>query len=350
MIPSNQYIKHNSRLFDLFKLILAVLIVGVHTLSIDFIVRPILRIGVPIFFIISSYLFFLKQRSCNTSLERKRALLKYVKRILKLYLFWFVFWFPITFIYNKWHLISVVDTLSILVRNFFFGDTFLGSWFLMASIIGVVLVWFFNEIRVKDTWIVILGIILYLMCCLSSTYSSLTSRVPWLMQTLSSYEFIFTKPHNSFPAGILFIALGKILAQRSFYVPYKILIVISFILFVLLYCEHFIVKSLGIITMDDCYIMLPLLSLCLFIMVGQNYKYSINYDTKHIRAYSTIIYCSHISIAFCLYGILKHFVTYESIAYQLISFPITLCLSFLLGYLFLKLEKRKPFHFLKYSH
>jgi len=351
VILSNQYIEYNSRQIDLLKLVLAVLVVGVHTLSsVDFIGRPILRLGVPIFFIISSYLFFIKQNSCTTAEKRKQSLIKYVKRILKLYLFWFVVLLPITVYYNKWHVNLSVDTFVVIVQNFFFNQTFLGSWYLMALILGISIVWALGEKRVNDVWIVIIGILLYLLCCMSSNYNSLVAKVPLLNHALKSYEMVFTIPHNSLPAGILFIAIGKILAQHSFYVSNKILFISTIVLFFILYCEHLWIRSNCMVTSDDCYLMLPPLCMSLFMLVGQNTKLKLNSDIKPLRACSTIIYCSHISIAFCLYGVLRNYVEYDTTAYQILSFFMTLALSSLLAYFVLKLEKHKHFRLLCYSH
>ena len=165
MILSDQYIKYNSPLIDLLKLVLAVLVVGVHTISsVNSIGRPILRLGVPVFFIISSYLFFIKQNSCTTAKKRKQGLIKYVKRILKLYLFWFIVLLPITVYYNKWHINLSVDTFVVIVQNFLFNQTFSGSWYLMALILGIAIVWALGEKRVNDLGIIIIGILLYLLC------------------------------------------------------------------------------------------------------------------------------------------------------------------------------------------
>lgn len=350
MILSNQYIKYNSREIDLLKFVLAIFVVGLHTLSVDFIGRPILRFGVPIFFIISSYLFFLKQGSCDSATERRQALMRYVKRVLKLYLFWLVVLLPITIYSNKWHVNLGFDTIVVVVRNFFFSYTFAGSWFLMALIIGMSVVWFLGEKKVRDFWIILIGIVLYLLCCMSSTYQDLVAKVPSLAEALNNYEKVFTEPHNSFPAGILFIAMGKILAQRKFHVSNKVLVITTGLLFALIYCEHFMLRSISKIMSNDSYLMLPPLCLCLFMLVGQNTKFKLTFDTRHLRAYSTIIYCSHMSIAFCLYGVLRYFVVYESTAYHLIAFPTTLALSLLLSYVILKLERRKGCALLKYSH
>ena len=351
MILSNQYIKYNSRLIDLLKFVLAVLVVGVHTLySVDFLGRPILRLGVPTFFIISSYLFFIKQNSCATVHERKQSLASYVKRILKLYLFWFVVLLPITVYNNKWYINLGAGTIVDIVQNFLFYQTFPASWYLMALIIGISIVWALAEKKVNDVWIIITGILLYLFCCMSSNSDSLAAKVPVPGRALKSYEMVFTMPHNSFPAGILFIAMGKILAQRSFYVSNKLLLIVAFVLFVLLYCEYFWVKSFGVIVSDDCYIMLPPLCLCLFMLIGQNEKLKLGFNTKPLRACSTIVYCSHISVAFCLYGVMRYYVEYDTTAYKLLSFLITLALSLLIAIVILRLEKRKRLRFLRYSH
>ena len=348
-ISSAQYIKHNGSEIDLLKFVLAIFVVGIHTSAVNFIGRPVFRVGVPIFIIISSYLFFVKQKTCATAPERKQGLVRYVKRIMKLYLFWFVFLLPVT-VHKKWCVNPGFDTLVDVVRKFFFDSTFSGSWFLMALVLGLPVVWFLNEKKIHDFWILALGIMLYLLCCMTSVYRPLVANVPWLAQLLDSCETVIVCPHNSFVVGILFLAMGKMLAQRSFYVPNAVLIVMTVVSLVLLYGEYFFIKSMYKVTNDDCFLMLSPLSVCLFMLVGQNARFRLNFDTKPLRTYSTIIYCSHISVAYCLYQVLINFVKYKSAIYYLSLFSATLLLVLLLSYVLLRLEKRDSLHWLKYSH
>ena len=74
----------NGNKFDILKLVLAILIVGIHSTKAGMILRPVFRLAVPLFFIISSYLFFLKQCTLSSWRERYKGLKKYAKRINKL--------------------------------------------------------------------------------------------------------------------------------------------------------------------------------------------------------------------------------------------------------------------------
>lgn len=77
-------------ILDAAKFVMAVMVVGIHTLG-RYGIYPLFRIAVPLFFMISSYLFF-----SNTE---KRGNLRYLKnfciRNLKLYIFWFVVLMPV---------------------------------------------------------------------------------------------------------------------------------------------------------------------------------------------------------------------------------------------------------------
>lgn len=65
--------KREIEILDVVKFIMAIMVVGIHTLG-RYGIYPLFRIAVPLFFMISSYLFF-----SNTE---KRGNLKYLKKIL----------------------------------------------------------------------------------------------------------------------------------------------------------------------------------------------------------------------------------------------------------------------------
>lgn len=114
---------------DLFKFFAATLVVCIHTRPfynypvIDFLWTDVLcQIAVPFFFCFSSYIFFKGRKSIKT----------YIKRMLSLYLVWFIIEIP--FIYLRFfHHQPILPAF----RNFFFGllfhNTFFASWFITAS-------------------------------------------------------------------------------------------------------------------------------------------------------------------------------------------------------------------------
>lgn len=166
----------NGNKFDILKFVLAILIVGIHSSKVGMAFRPVLRLAVPLFFIISSYLFFWKQSTLNSSRERFKGLKKYIKRILSLYFFWFILLLPFTIYYREWNIDFDPEKLLTIARSFFFGSTFVASWFLMASLIGVVVVWLLSAMKVKSVWIIGTGAVIYALCCLPKDIIRFSAR------------------------------------------------------------------------------------------------------------------------------------------------------------------------------
>ena len=352
-ITSSKYLTYNSKKIDILKFVLAILVVGIHTLDPETMLRPILRIAVPMFFIISSYLFFLKQSNLYTHIERRRALKSYVIRILKLYLFWFIIWLPLTVRDRGWASNFNIYTPLEIIRGFLFGSTFKASWFLMASLIGVAIVWYFTERKVRDRCLLILGVVAYSFCCLTSSYHNLLFSSPLMHKVYSNYALMFSDPINSFPVSLLFVVLGKILAQSEIYVKRTKLVGTLLLSLIVVYVEFFLTSYFGFALFDDCFFFLAPVSLCLFILVGQSKSRNTSFDTRGLRASSTIIYCSHASIAKLIYlsGAFELFgVGNKTAAFYVLLFTFTLLSAILLSSMLLYLEKRKGLKVLQYSH
>ena len=84
---------------DILKFVLSILIMVIHTGIDKTIISPLLRIAVPLFFIISSFFFFSKINSISEK-EKPAALLRFVKRNLGLYLFWAIIQLPVKIYVN----------------------------------------------------------------------------------------------------------------------------------------------------------------------------------------------------------------------------------------------------------
>lgn len=350
-ITSNDFIKVNGNKFDFFKLVLAVFVVGIHLSHIGFILRPVFRIAVPLFFIISSYLFFSRQSELQSYQLRKQAFLKFAKRILVLYLFWFVVLLPVTIEYRGWCSNVNYYTVIDIVRGFFFGSTFKASWFLMASLIGTFIVWYLAEHKVKDRWIITLGVMTYVICCLVSNYYHLCEKIPYFSWLYGKYWFLFTHPHNSFPVAILFVAIGKLMAENKFHASQRVLKVVAVVLLFCVYGEYCLTRYFGMVIMDDCYFMMPLLCVCLFMLIGQSEPRVFSIDTRSMRSLSVIIYCSHHSIGGLMLKLFQLMGTKEGSGLNhFLLFLCTLAVTLLVAYIILLLENRKSFRLLKYSH
>lgn len=341
----------NGNKFDILKLVLAILIVGIHSTGAGMILRPVFRLAVPLFFIISSYLFFLKQCTLSSWRERYKGLKKYAKRILLLYLFWFLLLFPFTIYYREWYVDFGPEKLITIARSFFFGSTFVASWFLMASLIGVTIVWLLSSLKVKNSVILVIGVVIYMLCCLVSNYYNLLSHCPDFVKAYTSYTDIFTQPFNSFPCSILFVGIGKILAERELSPSNKLLWIVLFFSMALLYVEFYITQHYFKAYYDDCFLLLPVACACIFMLIGQSSPRKIDYDTKKLRAYSTIIYCCHGTLLSIMHSVLNFLKMNEiNCIIQFAMFFITIFLSIAICELLMRLERRRYFGWLRYSH
>lgn len=89
----------------------------------------------------SSYFFFGKMNGIEE--DRKLRLLgKYVTRNIELYFSYFVILLPFTLYYRRYWEAGIKEGMIEIFKGLIFGSTFRASWYLMASIIGIsILFW-----------------------------------------------------------------------------------------------------------------------------------------------------------------------------------------------------------------
>lgn len=352
VVYSNEYILQNGDRFDYLKFILAIFIVAVHTVPMGLYLRPILRIAVPIFFIMSSYFFFIKQKKSNSFEDCRHAMKGFAKRLLKLYFFWFVALLPLTVYTNGWYSVSL-DTLLNIILGFLFGNTFKASWYIMALLLNIIFVWYATTKKVSNVLLFILGVLEYIGCCMVSSYYSLAASLPGFDAFYNGYVRIFSEPYNSFPCALLFICIGKAMAENSIFLSKNVLLPLVAVFFALYFCEFYVTRHFGLAVADDCFFTLPVVSTLCFMLVGQSVDWQGPkwLTARDARSCSTIIYCSHISLASVLVIVGFHLGYGGYICENyLVLFLMTLLASLLLSFLIIRLEKTTHFKLLKYSH
>lgn len=318
---------------DVLKFILCVFVVLIHTINYSAL-SPILRCAVPVFFIISSYFFFKKYDGTEDVKCRRQVLQRYVSRNLKLYLFWFILLLPFTLLYRSWFDAGFLLGFTTFLRSLFFSSTFPASWYIMASILGVLIVCFLDTF--KNKWLVyIIVLFSYVFCCLTSNYTNLmTEKVEKIYHL---YKLIFTSPYNSFPASLIWILIGRRIAakeKKTNFLNYKYLAILLMVCIFFLYFEYIIIHYFGLNFSDDCYVML--LPVCLlFILIFGLSKIEIK-SNLFLRKTSTIVYCCHVPVSIVLDYIFK----YLGIQSTMLTFISTLIAAIFISYLFIKLETR----------
>jgi len=161
---------------DVSKLILSLFVVSVHVNpfgeQLGDIRFPLTRIAVPLFFIFSSFFLFKKLGATGEAKERKRIIFDYCKRNLVLYFSWFIVLLPINAYVKDYFKGDILLSLKMIVVDLVTGSAFTGSWFILATIIGSLIVFFLSR-YIKNSVLIILGIIVNLICCSSGNYFTL---------------------------------------------------------------------------------------------------------------------------------------------------------------------------------
>ena len=179
---------------DVAKLVSAFFVAAIHAnpfsgFSSTIAISLFARMAVPFFFMVSAFFFF--RAGCD-----EEKLTAYLKRLGRLYLIWFIVGLPV--IIKR----SFLDheggfgaDLLVLIRNFFLGSTFRGSWFVMALMIAIPLVYAISK-RLSTRWAIGIGALCYLPVTLLSNYHNyLPAGVQqfhdWTVATFGPIQFTF---------------------------------------------------------------------------------------------------------------------------------------------------------------
>lgn len=143
----NSYISQGGARFDILKFVLAFLIVVMHSSVFPRWMLPLPRLAVPLFFMMTSYLFFVKLKNISDEVFRKQAIVKYIKRNTYLYLFWCIVFLPCMIVlqYMSWSAGGVLGVIKYNLKAFFISGFFPASWFILATVYAVTIVFFLSK-------------------------------------------------------------------------------------------------------------------------------------------------------------------------------------------------------------
>jgi len=318
---------------DLLKFIMALLVVMIHVQpnkhsdSLSDIFNVVTSIAVPVFFIISSMLVF---RKGGGTLN----LLGYCKRIGLLYLCWFIidFWFVYT---NKPYFhVGIVKGVTNLLKDVFFATTFPGSWYLSASVVGVVLVYYLN----KFLHPIITFVITYLLACYVYRFNMLPESwqgvYEWYAMNIREGVSL------SFPGQMIWISIGQLLStvMTSLDDKKKWLLSVSASAFALSMVLSLFINAIELRVVSSTMIVVA----CILVDLPSSPIY------KRLRNYSILMFFFHFSIA----GKMRYFfaIVGDTLLTNWLYYLFVVAVSILFAEAVLRLEKNKYLSFLKYLH
>ena len=287
MIPLSTLNKRTYHSIDLLKVVASLLVVAIHARPFEGDHYPLFislfsRMAVPTFFVVSAFFFF---RKSPDGAQLKR----YLKRMAWLYAFWLVVESYMVvesyFILHDW---SLGKTFAILLRNFFLNSTFSGSWFIMALMLGVPLVWALSR-RLSTWWIAGIGVGIYAGVTVTSNYYP---YLPSPVQTAVDDAYrVLGLFHNSVLPAIAFCAMGKLIADHEARIAqwHRAGVSVALLLCVALSAVEVACHEARF---DDCYLMLlPTIPLLIIWVLRHEAKWRLPYGW--LRNFSTITYFSH---------------------------------------------------------
>lgn len=324
---------HTDSRYDVLKIVLAIMIVALHSTLFPSILLPWLRISVPIFFILSSYFFFSKIFTLDNNEEEKKALFHFLKRSTLLYIFWLIVLIVPTIEIRQYYKYDFPECLFTIIYDALFGQTFAASWFISANIIATLLIYLLRHQRIIAG---IISLILYIICVLTSNYGkAFPELISFLNNCFPRFTFYF-----SFPAAMLWIWLGMILSRidRSRMQNRICWLLLSIVGCVMLYFEHNIVNQEHWVRDSDVYFSLLILCPSLFMFVRSLPQYSLSHSLL-LRQASVIIYCTHGTTARLLLETLRGAGLHGS-SIGIITFLITLSVSLIITAILLLLKRK----------
>ena len=338
--------------FDLLKFVMAFFIVAIHTNFADAVsvgnsymgkaIRVLQDLGVPVFFVISSMLFFRKCSLVVSFDESWRNYLHFVKRLTFIYGVYFVLQLPIITRSKGYLTMDFPIFISEFIKDLFLRYTFSGSWFLSALVIAVTIVFLlYNKVT---SWL-LLGVFFMLHLYL---YNSV--KFPEELQYfIKWYELNIRDIHLSFPNALVWVSLGACLANsktleyiskmKRFYLYCVLVFAVSF------FMEYFavFVRGIGMFFMVVC-----------LIVLFYNIQLKNSVIFRCLREYSVLMFFWHFIVIWLFGWMCKRLfgiVSFDILnIFGMYFFPIILVITITVSSVILWAENKHSFGWLKCFH
>lgn len=285
-------------LVDLVKLLLSILVVGLHTfvfLSVNrwlhlINTQIITRIAVPVFFAYSGY--FLAYKS-------DKEIIRHIFKLLRLYMIWSVVYYPWIFmgILEKYSDVSTVQIIKKSIVLFLEGNSYQHLWFLPAACIGAFSLLMLRRIDNKGG-VVAIVLLLFLIALFSDTYYGLGNLI---LPEYRNIHIVFDnfELHRLVTLSVPYMMIGGWIASEKYRYNQKLesitcKCVLTGIICFMIYV--FEIVGLYILNFPKDYIISigQMFFVIWLVWVTTEVRFQYNTDFKKIRFLSAWIYLVHL--------------------------------------------------------
>lgn len=318
------------------------------------------RMPVVFFFIASSFFLFEKVKCKSTEQEKNRVLLGYCKRMLSLYAIWFVingFWVFYNHFWIFRNSYPVWRMILMLLRDILLDNGFGSSWFIMASILCSIIVFFLSKSKVGKVFAMCLSGLCFFTILLMTWYKFLCPEI--LQAPFDRINSVFNRFYVSFPFGLTFFVIGKLISDYKEALIDRIqlrtlLILLAVSVCALVFEVYFVPVVFSgkfVYVGTNTYLFTPLFASTLFAICLKFPSYENGGKSQWMRMASSLIYFSHkqiLLISILLFSRIGAEKGSTSLLLAALSF--TLVLSLLLSWIVLFMSKKQRFGFLRYLY
>jgi serine/alanine racemase len=318
---------YDTKFLNIMKLLMAFFVMVVHfspfkTIDplLHFIsIHGFTRIAVPFFILSSGYLI-----SENGKIGEKR-LSKTLKKLAKLYVFWTLLYSPLILAQVVYSPDSTPWWIN-LTRNVFFEGSFIHLWYLIATIIGLLIVtrlmaWMNMKL------VVLVVLLLFILGVLGDSYYGWSITVPVLSSFKAVlFQFIRTTRNGIFFAPIFLI--GGILIKQ--FQPHfkKTTLLITLVTFIILsLVEILLLRNAGWARDYNMTFSILPLSITAFLLALHIH---VSFDTQRYKEIAATLFYIHIGVYVFIQFILTSGDVTQFRNYGFLAFVLTLILSMLL--------------------
>ena len=182
---------------DITKLLMAILTIGIHTepfrfnVWLDYGFGIATRFCVPFFFAASSYFFWIKPHKP----------VRYIKRILSLYVIWSLIYFPFDF-----PLLNGM-TFGKIVRVYLWEGNGHSMWYLWGSMVGFFMVFLLKKV-INSRQVFMVSVVFLVIGCMKSTWAPMINH----FFPFGVYDFLGSR--NGLFYTFPYVAMGMLIAEK----------------------------------------------------------------------------------------------------------------------------------------
>lgn len=283
---------------DIFRIIVSILIIAIHTFPLssidgtaDFIFTHIIcRIGVPFFLMITGFYILPK------ALDDKNKLIQYTIKTIKIYIICMVLYLPI----NVYAGDLKNPTFIEIMKDIFVDGTLYHLWYFPALILGIWITYFLIK-KFNKKIVIIFVLLLYIIGIFGDSYFGIASKSPMISELYRYIFYISDYTRNGLFYVPIFLSLGYSFNNIKLKINIKNNLILIALSLMLMIVEGLILHHFNLQRHDSMYFMLiPTIFFIFNIILEINKE-----NNKKLRNIATIIYIIHPMFIVLIRGIAK---------------------------------------------